>query len=141
MATRIIEWYVKASRNQTSVWLAAPEGRVEAQAMAHHLRGYDWHDVEVVDNSRPVVSEPEPKAVARSRHTGPWPVCERCTGKHSPFTHEAEVCEHCMGNCQKPKAVPQKTSQAETPIEAEARPEFRHGMTFAEFKDWLEKAL
>lgn len=32
MATRTIEWYVKATRNQTSVWLAAPEGQVEAQA-------------------------------------------------------------------------------------------------------------
>lgn len=129
MVTRLIEWFVKATRNQTTVRLPAPEGQAEAEAMARHLRGFGWNDVEVLDRTLP---PPEPEAPKVAKHHGPWPLCERCDGKHSPFPHETEGCVHCMTVCQKPTVKLQSAPE---------RPKFKHGMTFQEFTNWIEKAL
>jgi len=136
---RLIEWFVKATRNDTSVKLPAPEGQAEAEAMAGHLRGFDWHDVEVLDRTIEPEPEPEPKA---AKHHGPWPMCDRCDRKHSPFPHETEGCPHCMAICQKPTAKVHSSFVTDKPAPvSDERPKFRHGMTFQEFTDWIEKAL
>lgn len=139
MATRIIEWFVKATRNDRTVRLPAPEGQAEAEAMAGRLRGFGWHDVEVLDRTIPPEPEPEAKV---AKHHGPWPVCDRCDGKHSPYEHETEGCVHCMAVCQKPTPKVHNSFKTDSPEPVDAsRPQFRHGMTFAEFTNWVEKAL
>lgn len=133
MAVRIIEWHVKAHRNQTAIRLPAPEGEVEAEAIARHLAGFDWQDVEVVYSPH---AAPESDTISKV-----WPECERCTRKHSPFNHEAEGCPHCMGICRKPNRGGRQPKAA-PPVEDTVRPKgFQPGMSAKEFGDWLETAL
>jgi hypothetical protein len=135
MATRIIEWFVNATRNDTTVRLPA-ESQAEAIAMMGHLTRHGWYHTSWVHVPLHVEPEPEPKAAP---HHGVWPLCDRCTRKHSPFTHEVEGCSHCMAICQPPTAKKAKTKpEPEAVVE---RPKFRHGMTFQEFTNWIEKAL
>lgn len=133
MAVRIVEWYVKANRNGTTVRLPAPEGEDEANAMAAHLVGFDWHDVKVENDPQFIEVESE-----GTPGSGVWPTCERCERKHSPFSHEAEGCAHCMAICRKPVAKPRNRSKAKV---EPPKPEYQQGMTFEEFKNWLEGAL
>jgi hypothetical protein len=135
MATRIVEWYVNATRNDTTVRLPA-QSQAEAIAMMDHLVKQGWYHANW--EHIPLVPEPEPESKV-AKHHGAWPVCERCERKHSPFPHEVEGCPHCMAICQKPTVKP--PNEVEPAPEVEAKPKFHHGMTFAEFKDWLEKAL
>lgn len=150
MATRIIEWFVHATRGDTTVRLAAPEGEAQASSMASNLIEYDWHDVKV--ENIPHVAQREPDS-APSRV---WPPCERCTRKHSPFDHDKSDCTHCLGTCQAGQVVwrqaehrdpelAKATDNQAVGVRIDASPgltppnSFRHGMTFQEFLDWLKE--